>query len=135
MEKLGERSVLIDCDVVQADGGTRTASITGAYIALVDALRFAKKTGMIEGIPVKDHLAAVSVGIVGDKPMLDLCYKEDSSAEVDMNLVMTGKGGIVEVQGTAEGEPFSKAELGKLLALGEKGIRALIKKQKEILKL
>lgn len=133
MEKLGERSVLIDCDVVQADGGTRTASITGAYIALVDALRFARKQGMIEEIPIKDHLAAVSVGIVGDKPMLDLCYQEDSKAEVDMNLVMTGKGGIVEVQGTAEGEPFSKAELGKLLALGEKGIKALIKKQKEIL--
>lgn len=133
MGALGERSVLVDCDVVQADGGTRTASITGSYIALVDALRTMKKQGMIEDIPIKDYLAAVSVGIVGGKPMLDLCYQEDSGAEVDMNLVMTGKGGIVEVQGTAEGEPFSKAELGKLLALGEKGIKALIKKQKEIL--
>ncbi len=134
MDALGERTVLIDCDVIQADGGTRTASITGAYIALVDALRYAKKEGMIERVPVKDYLAAVSVGLVEGTPMLDLCYEEDSAAEVDMNLVMTGKGKIVEVQGTAEGEPFSKAELNKLLALGEKGIKALIKKQKEILK-
>jgi len=134
MKALGERSVLIDCDVVQADGGTRTASITGAYIALVDALRNVKKQGTITNVPVVDHLAAVSVGIVDGKPMLDLCYAEDSTAEVDMNLVMTGKGGIVEIQGTAEGEPFSKAELAKLLALGEKGIKALIKKQIEVLK-
>jgi ribonuclease PH len=134
MNALGERSVLIDCDVVQADGGTRTASITGAYIALVDALRFIAREGRIDAIPVTDYLAAVSVGILGGKPMLDLCYTEDSAAEVDMNLVMTGTGKIVEVQGTAEGEPFSKAELGKLLALGEKGIKTLIKKQKELLK-
>lgn len=134
MAALGERSVLIDCDVIQADGGTRTASITGAYIALVDALRHAKKQGLIAEVPVTDHLAAVSVGIVKGRPMLDLCYAEDAGAETDMNLVMTGKGGIVEVQGTAEGEPFSKAELAKLLALGEKGIRQLIKKQKEVLK-
>ncbi len=134
MKALGERSVLIDCDVVQADGGTRTASITGAYVALVDALRHIKKQGMIDAVPVNDHLAAVSVGIVDGKPMLDLCYAEDSTADVDMNLVMTGKGAIVEVQGTAEGEPFSKEELGKLLALGEKGIKALIKKQKEVLR-
>ena len=134
MKALGERSVLIDCDVVLADGGTRTVSITGAYIALVDALRHARKQGMITTVPVVDHLAAVSVGIVDGKPMLDLCYTEDSSAEVDMNLVMTGKGGIVEIQGTAEGEPFSKTELAKLLALGEKGIKQLIQKQKEILK-
>mgnify|MGYP001565733172 CR=1 FL=1 len=134
MKALGERSVLVDCDVVQADGGTRTASVTGAYVALVDALRHMKKQGMIASVPVSDHLAAVSVGIVGGKPMLDLCYTEDSAAEVDMNLVMTGKGAIVEVQGTAEGEPFSKAELGKMLALGEKGIRLLVKKQKEALK-
>jgi len=135
MGALGERSVLIDCDVVQADGGTRTASITGAYIALVDALRFIAHKGRIDAIPVTDYLAAVSVGIVGGTLMLDLCYTEDSAAEVDMNLVMTGSGKIVEVQGTAEGEPFSKNELGKLLALGEKGIKALIKKQKELLKL
>ena len=134
MKALGERSVLIDCDVVQADGGTRTASITGAYIALVEALRHAKKQGMIDCIPIQDYLAAVSVGIVDGKPMLDLCYVEDSTAETDMNLVMTGTGAIVEVQGTAEGVPFSKAELAKLLALGEKGIKTLIKKQKEMLK-
>lgn len=134
MKALGERSVLIDCDVIQADGGTRTASITGAYIALVDALRHIKKKGLIKDVPVNDFLAAISVGIVDGKPMLDLCYVEDSSAEVDMNLVMTGKGRIVEVQGTAEGQPFSKAELGRLLALGEKGIRSLVKKQKDMLK-
>lgn len=133
MVALGERSVLIDCDVIQADGGTRTASITGAYIALVDALRYVKKQGLIEQVPVLDYLAAVSVGIVDGRPMLDLCYTEDSAAEVDMNLVMTGRGKIVEVQGTAEGEPFSKAELGRLLALGEKGIKALVRKQKELL--
>jgi ribonuclease PH len=134
MAGLGERTVLIDCDVIQADGGTRTASITGAYIALVDALRHLKKEGLVKSIPVRDFLAAVSVGIVDGKPMLDLCYSEDSSAEVDMNLVMTGRGRIVEVQGTAEGNPFTRAELGKLLALGEKGIRALVRKQKEILR-
>ena len=133
MKALGERTVLIDCDVIQADGGTRTASITGAYIALVDGLRQARKQGIIATIPVTDYLAAVSVGVVGGKPMLDLCYTEDSAAEVDMNLVMTGKGGIVEVQGTAEGEPFSKAGLNKLIALGEKGIKALIRKQQDLL--
>ncbi len=133
MQALGERSVLIDCDVIEADGGTRTASITGAYIALVDALRHVKNQRLIEAVPVIDYLAAISVGIVDGKPMLDLCYTEDSSAEVDMNLVMTGRGKIVEVQGTAEGEPFSREELDKLLALGEKGIRALVKIQKEIL--
>jgi ribonuclease PH len=134
MAVLGERTVLIDCDVVQADGGTRTASITGAYVALVEALRHIKKQGLIEAVPVRDYLAAISVGIVGGKPMLDLCYVEDSGAEVDMNLVMTGAGKIVEVQGTAEGDPFSRAELGKLIALGEKGIRALVRKQRELLK-
>jgi ribonuclease PH len=133
MKALGERTVLIDCDVIQADGGTRTASITGAYIALVDGLRRARKQGMIATIPVTDYLAAISVGIVGGKPVLDLCYMEDSTAEVDMNIVMTGKGKIVEVQGTAEGEPFSKADLNKLIALGEKGIKALINKQQVLL--
>ncbi len=134
MTVLGERSVLIDCDVVQADGGTRTASITGAYVALVDALRHIKKQGIIETIPVKDYLAAISVGIVGGKPLLDLCYSEDSGAEVDMNLVMTGQGKIVEVQGTAEGEPFSLDEMGKLIALGKKGIKTLVSRQKELLR-
>lgn len=131
---LGERSILIDCDVIQADGGTRTASITGAYIALLDALHSAKKKGMITDIPIIDYLAAVSVGIVNGKPLLDLCYEEDSKADTDMNLVMTGSGGIVEIQGTAERIAFSKAEFAKLLALGEKGIKSLIKKQKETLK-
>jgi ribonuclease PH len=134
MQALGERSVLIDCDVVQADGGTRTASITGAYVALVEALRDIRKRKIIDTVPVNDYLAAVSVGIVGGKPMLDLCYMEDATAEVDMNLVMTGSGQIVEVQGTAEGEPFSKAELASLLSLGEKGIKALVGKQKNSLK-
>ncbi len=133
MKALGERTVLIDCDVIQADGGTRTASITGAYIALVDGLRRARKQGMLATIPVTDYLAAISVGLVGGKPMLDLCYTEDSAAEVDMNLVMTGKGGLVEVQGTAEGGPFSKNELNKLIALGEKGIKALVRKQQDLL--
>jgi len=133
MKELGERSVLIDCDVVQADGGTRTASITGAYIALVDALRHIKKQGLIKAVPIKDYLAAISVGIVDGKPLLDLNYTEDSTAEVDMNLVMTGSGRIVEVQGTAEGEPFSRSALDTLIALGEKGIKALVKKQKEML--
>jgi ribonuclease PH len=133
MNALGERTVLIDCDVIQADGGTRTASITGAYIALVEALQHIKAQEMIDQVPVTDYLAAISVGIVDGKPVLDLCYKEDSAAEVDLNLVMTGTGKIVEVQGTAEGEPFSKAEMNKLIALGEKGIKALIKRQKEIL--
>jgi len=133
MKELGERTILIDCDVIQADGGTRTASITGSYIALVDALRYLKKKKMITGLPVKDCLAAVSVGIVAGKPVLDLCYSEDSSAETDMNMVMTGSGEIVEIQGTAEGKPFSKTELNKLLALGEKGIKLLIKKQRAAL--
>jgi len=133
MKELGERTILIDCDVIQADGGTRTASITGSYIAIVDALRHMKKQKMISMLPVKDFLAAVSVGIVSEKPVLDLCYREDSSAETDMNMVMTGSGEIVEIQGTAEGKPFSKTELNKLLALGEKGIKILIKKQKAAL--
>jgi ribonuclease PH len=134
MAALGERTVLIDCDVIQADGGTRTASITGSYIALVDALRSLFRNDIIDTIPVRDHLAAVSVGIVGNKAVLDLCYEEDSAAEVDMNLVMTGTGKIVEVQGTAEGEPFSRPQLSRMMSLGEKGIRALIRKQKELLK-
>jgi ribonuclease PH len=135
MDALGERTVLLDCDVIQADGGTRTASITGSYIALVDALRAVQKQGLIKTVPVLDHLAAVSVGIVDGKALLDLCYREDSTAEVDMNLVMTGSGTIVEVQGTAEGKPFSKTDLARLLALAEKGIKSLIKEQKELLAL
>ncbi len=134
LEALGERAVLIDCDVIQADGGTRTASITGAFIALADALSSLKKKDMIGSIPIREFLAAISVGRVGGKNMVDLCYEEDASAEVDMNIVMTGSGRFVEVQGTAEGEPFSRSDLDGLLVLGKKGIGQLITKQKKLLK-
>ncbi|NOZ24492.1 MAG: ribonuclease PH [Nitrospirae bacterium] len=130
LEALGERTVWIDCDVIQADGGTRTASITGAYIALVNAMRYAVRNGIIERNPVKDYLAAVSVGVVDGEPMLDLCYEEDFRAEVDMNIVMTGSGKYVEVQGTAEGEPFDRETLETLLTLAEQGIRELVGIQK-----
>jgi len=130
LESLGERTVWIDCDVIQADGGTRTASITGAYIALVNAMRYAVRNGIIERNPVKDYLAAVSVGVVDGEPMLDLCYEEDFKAEVDMNIVMTGSGRYVEVQGTAEGEPFERETLDRLLTLAETGIKELIGIQK-----
>jgi len=126
LEALGERTVWIDCDVIQADGGTRTASITGAYISLVNAMRYAVRNGIIERNPVKDYLAAVSVGVVDGEPMLDLCYEEDFKAEVDMNIVMTGSGKYVEVQGTAEGEPFERETLDRLLTLAETGIKELI---------
>jgi ribonuclease PH len=133
LEAIGERTLWIDCDVIQADGGTRTASITGAYIALVDAVRYMIKNGIIERNPIKDYLAAVSVGIVNGSPRLDLCYEEDSIAEVDMNVVMTGSGEFVEVQGTAEGKPFKKETLDSLLRLAETGITKLINLQKELL--
>lgn len=133
-ELLGERTVWIDCDVIQADGGTRTASITGAFIALNDALHHAMRNGMIDRNPVKDYLAAVSVGIINNEPRLDLCYAEDSAAEVDMNVVMTESGKIVEIQGTAEAEPFSKDMLNSMLSLAEKGIGELIEIQREIVK-
>src|SRR5512143_3159388 len=112
---LGERTFWMDCDVIQADGGTRTASITGAYIALCDAVHLAMNKGLIQKNPITDRLAAVSVGIVRGEPLLDICYAEDSNADVDMNVVMTGDGKIVEIQGTAEAEPFSKAMLDELL--------------------
>lgn len=133
LDMLGERTIWIDCDVIQADGGTRTAAITGSYISLADALNYALRNGMIERTPLKDYLAAVSVGIVNGEPRLDLSYAEDSVAEVDMNVVMTGKGKFVEVQGTAEGMPFDRVALDNLLELAEKGIRQLIELQKEIL--
>jgi len=133
MKGLGERTLRIDCDVIQADGGTRTASITGAFIAVVDALRFIQKKGKITQLPIHDYLAAISVGKVDGTLMLDLDYPEDSKAEVDMNVVMTGQGKYVEVQGTAEGEPFEKEELDGLLALASDGIRELIDRQREIL--
>lgn len=131
MSALGERTLRIDCDVIQADGGTRTASITGAFIAVVDALRAIQKKGKMGPLPVRDYLAAISVGKIDGTLMLDLDYPEDSRAEVDMNVVMTGQGKYVEVQGTAEGEPFAKEELDGLLALASDGIRELIDRQKE----
>ncbi|MFH1026138.1 MAG: ribonuclease PH [Nitrospirota bacterium] len=128
---LGERTIWIDCDVLQADGGTRTASITGAFICLSDALKYALRNGLIEKSPLKDYLAAISVGVVHGKPMVDLCYAEDSIAEVDMNVVMTGNGRFVEIQGTAEGVPFSRDSLDMLIKLAEKGINNLIAIQKK----
>jgi len=132
MSAMGERSIWIDCDVIQADGGTRTASITGAFIALADAFAKLKDKKMIKKIPLTDYLAAVSVGKVGGESMVDLCYEEDSMAEVDMNLVMTGQGRLVEVQGTAERGTFGKNELDDFLALGWDGIQRLVKLQKEL---
>ncbi len=122
---LGERSVIVDCDVLQADGGTRTASITGGFVALAQAVMWMKENGSLDSDPLVDSVAAVSVGIVGGKPMLDLKYDEDSTAEVDMNVVMTGSGSFVEVQGTAEKGVFGRDELDTLLALAEKGIGEL----------
>lgn len=133
LDKLGEMSITIDCDVLQADGGTRTASITGAFVALSDAALHLVNTGVLADNPVEDYIAAVSVGLVGGKLALDLDYEEDSAAEVDMNVAMTGSGLLVEVQGTAEGKPFSKRRLSQLVALAEKGITGLIRKQKEAL--
>lgn len=132
MSAMGERSIWIDCDVIQADGGTRTASITGAFVALADAFAKLKEKKLIKKIPLTDYLAAVSVGKVGGESMVDLCYEEDSLAEVDMNLVMTGQGRLVEVQGTAERGTFGKNELDDFLALGWDGIQRLVKLQKDL---
>jgi ribonuclease PH len=130
---LGERTLWVDCDVIQADGGTRCASVTGAYVALVEALGTLRSQGLLKRIPIYDLLAAVSVGMVGQTPYLDLCYEEDSSAAVDMNLVMTGDGRMVEVQGTAEGDPFSRDQLNALIDIGHHGIRQLFEIQKKVL--
>jgi ribonuclease PH len=127
---LGERTFTVDCDVLQADGGTRTAAITGGYVALFVALHNLKKRGMLSSIPLKGAVAATSVGIVGREALLDLCYEEDYQAAVDFNVVMTDKGEFVEIQGTAEGKPFSKETVDSLLALAEKGIKQLFKIQK-----
>jgi len=132
MEKLGENTIWIDCDVLQADGGTRTASITGAYIALALGVKKWLKEGRLFKDPLVHQIAAVSVGIVGDVPMLDLCYVEDSDADVDMNLVMNECGEFIEVQGTGEGRSFTKDELATLMELGEKGIRELMDMQNEV---
>ncbi len=130
---LGQRTFWIDCDVIQADGGTRTAAITGAFICLNDAFEVAIRKGLIPRTPVRDYLAAISVGVVGGEPALDLCYQEDSSAEVDMNIVMTGSGNLVEIQGTAEGSPFSTDTLDELIRLGREGIFRLVGIQKEFI--
>jgi ribonuclease PH len=131
MALLGERQVLVDCDVLQADGGTRTASITGGWLALHDALTRAVGAGVIPELPLTDHCAAISVGIVDGTPLLDLPYVEDAGAEVDMNVVMTGSGRFVEVQGTAEGLAFSRGELDSLIDLASGGIRELVALQAE----
>ena len=127
---LGERTIKIDCDVLQADGGTRCASITGACIALADAVAWCRARDLVAGNALTDFVAAVSVGMVGGTPVLDLDYAEDSGCDTDMNVVMTGAGGFVEVQGTAEGAPFSRPEMDTLLALAERGIRELIAQQR-----
>ncbi len=126
---LGENTIVIDCDVLQADGGTRTASITGAYVALADAVSYLRERGALAGEPLKDSVAAISVGVVDGQAVLDLPYEEDSAAEVDMNIVCTGSGKLIEVQGTAEGEPFDRALLDQLLDLGEAGCAELTRLQ------
>jgi ribonuclease PH len=133
LDALGERTIWIDCDVIQADGGTRTASITGAFVALVDALFALKRKGMIQKVPLRDSVAAVSVGLVKGEALLDLSYSEDSSAEVDMNFVMTGKGMLIEVQGTAEKAPFSKEMFDTMYQYAHKGILEITRLQKQVL--
>ncbi len=130
---LGERTIWIDCDVIQADGGTRTAAITGAFIALSDAIQYALKKGLIERTPLQEYVAAISVGVVDGQNMIDLRYSEDSMAEVDMNIVMTQHGKFVELQGTAEGTPFSRESLDHLIQLAEEGISQLIDIQKKVI--
>jgi ribonuclease PH len=133
LKALGERTITLDCDVLQADGGTRTAAITGAYVAASDAVASLLKRGLIAASPLRDSVAAISVGVVGGVPLLDLDYPEDSGCDTDMNVVMTGTGGMVEVQGTAEGHPFSRAEMNALLDLADKGIARLTQLQREAL--
>lgn len=133
MEALDERQILVDCDVIQADGGTRTASITGAYVALCDAIAVVADANELSKNPIVGQCAAISVGILKGEGYLDLCYEEDSSADVDLNLVMTDDGSIIEVQGTAEGEAFDREQLNTMLDLGEKGIRELFALQLKVL--
>ncbi|CAJ0698937.1 Ribonuclease PH [Ralstonia edaphis] len=133
LRALGEHTLHLDCDVLQADGGTRTASITGAFVAAYDAVSVMREKGLLAGNPIRDFVAAVSVGVVDGVPVLDLDYPEDSACDTDMNVVMTGSGGFVEVQGTAEGTPFSRAEMDALLGLADQGIRTLIGLQKQAL--
>jgi ribonuclease PH len=133
LRQLGERTIHIDCDVLQADGGTRTAAITGAFVAVHDALTWLKARGAIAELPLKNFVAAVSVGVSGGTPVLDLDYAEDSACDTDMNVVMTGSGGFIEVQGTAEGAAFTRQQLDQLLSLADKGIRELVVLQKQSL--
>lgn len=133
LQALGEKQITLDCDVLQADGGTRTASITGAWVALHDCFKWMMARNMIQTMPLKDHVAAISCGIYRGKPVLDLDYIEDSAAETDANFVMTGSGGIVEVQGTAEGAPFCQEELIALLGLARKGVDELVLLQKSVI--
>lgn len=133
LSALGERQIVLDCDVIQADGGTRTASVTGGFVALAQCLAFMKKTGMVTKPVIKDHVAAISCGIYKGMPVLDLDYAEDSTAETDANFVLTGSGGLVEIQGTAEGAPFTEEELAALVKLARKGIGELIELQKKAL--
>lgn len=133
LEKLGERTIHFDCDVIQADGGTRTASITGAYVAMVDAVSTLLQKGLLTETPIKDSVAAISVGVYQGTPVLDLDYIEDSDCDTDMNVVMTGKGGFVEIQGTAEGEPFARETMDQMLDLAAKGITELAQLQAQAL--
>jgi ribonuclease PH len=135
LEKLGERTIWLDCDVIQADGGTRTASITGAFVAMALALERLVAAGILPEVPLKDSVAATSVGILDERPLLDLNYAEDSRAQVDMNVVMTGSGRFVEIQASAEGRAFTHDELAQLLALAEKGIRQLTEQQMTLLRM
>lgn len=135
LKAIGERTIWIDCDVIQADGGTRTSSICGAFVALVDAVNKIHKSSPFVVYPIRNFVAAVSVGILGDTKILDLCYEEDSKAKVDMNVVMTEEGQFIEVQGTGEESPFTRAELNDMLALAEKGIKTMIQVQKDTLKM
>lgn len=135
LKALGERTIWLDCDVIQADGGTRAAAITGSFVALVEALRTLVDNGQLSELPVLDYLAAISVGKVAGTLMLDLCFEEDSQAEVDMNVVMTSQGKIVEIQGTGEQQPFTREELQGMLSLAEKGIQELISIQRRVLDL
>jgi ribonuclease PH len=134
LQRLGERSILLDCDVIQADGGTRTASITGAFVALALALEKLVEAGTLTSVPLRDFIAAVSVGIVDGEPLLDLCYEEDSRADVDMNIVMTAGRKLVELQATAEHQPFDELQLEKMMELGRRGIQFLLSKQQSLLK-
>jgi ribonuclease PH len=133
LRKLGERTIQIDCDVIQADGGTRTASITGAFVALHDAVAYLLNKGMLEVSPILDFVAAVSVGVYQGRAVLDLDYAEDSGCDTDMNVVMTGSGGFVEIQGTAEGEPFTRPQMDEMLDLAQRGIGQLVAVQQEAL--